>query len=85
MRESLPVLAYVATKTGGHVRPRRDRIVPRKFGKVAKLLWPQNTAAHIAAIGQVDIRTGKRWMRGEGEPAAAVLLACIEEMLREQR
>lgn len=66
----------------GRVRPARDKIVPRKFGKVAKVLWPENTAANLASLGDADERTGKRWMRGECDPPIAVVIACVVEMFR---
>ncbi len=71
-----------ASSKQGRFRPIRDKIVPRKFGRVAKVLWPENTAAHIAAIGHTDERTGKRWLRGEHEPPTCVIIACVQEMLR---
>jgi hypothetical protein len=51
-----------------------------KFGDVCRLLWPRNTAAHIAAIGKRDERTAKRWLSGEYEPPVAVLLAVVNKM-----
>jgi hypothetical protein len=59
----------------------RDRIVPRKFGAVAKLLWTK-PAAEIAHIAGVDERTGKRILRGETDVPATVALAALLEMLR---
>lgn len=73
-----------ATKSGGQSCPRGDKIVPRKFGGVAKYLWPVKTAAQLAAIGKTDERTAKRWLRGEHEPPLSIILAVIVEMLREQ-
>ena len=56
----------------------RDRLVaPPKFGAVCKLLWPQKTAAHLAAIAGRDERTAQRWIAGEYEPPVAVLVAVI--------
>lgn len=73
--------APAAAKIGGHSRPRRDKIVPRKFGVVAKMLWPK-PAAHIASIAGCDERTGKRILRGESDVPACVLLAACAEMLK---
>jgi len=56
----------------------------RKFGAVAKLLWPVKTANELAFIAKTDERTAKRWLRGEHEPPLSVVLAVIHEMLREQ-
>lgn len=78
------VVEFPANKTGGQQSPRGDKIVPRKFGGVAKYLWPVKTAASLAAIAKCDERTAKRWLSGEYEPPLSVILAVIAEMLREQ-
>ena len=77
-------MAFRATKSEGQENPSRDKIVPRKFGGVAKYLWPVKTAAELAYIAKTDERTAKRWLRGEYEPPLSVVLAVIHEMLREQ-
>lgn len=75
----------LASKIARRFRQPDDKnVVKRKFVDVARVLWPDNTAAHLAAIGGKDERTGQRWLRGEGEPPAAVLIACLQEMLRPQ-
>jgi hypothetical protein len=78
------VVPFRATKSEGQEIPGRDKIVPRKFSAVAKVLWPQKTAAELAYIAKTDERTAKRWLRGEHEPPLSVVLAVIHEMLREQ-
>ena len=56
----------VALEIGGQFRPGRDKIVPpRKFGVVARALWPDKTAAHVASICGCDERTAKRYLAGE--------------------
>jgi hypothetical protein len=74
-----------ARKSEGQENPLKDKIVPRKFSAVAKVLWPQKTAAELAYIAKTDERTAKRWLRGEHEPPLSVVLAVIHEMLREQK
>lgn len=64
----------------GHSPP----AIARKFGSVAKVLWPVKTAACLASIAKTDERTAKRWLRGEHEPPLSVVLAVVHEMLREQ-
>lgn len=59
-----------------------DKIVSRKFGAVAKVLWPLKTAAHLAAISGRDERTAARWLSGEFEPPAIVIAAVIVEITR---
>lgn len=81
MRISESPVAFVASRMRGQRCPSRDKIVPRKFGAVAKVLWTK-PAAHIASIAGVDERTGKRILRGESDVPACVILAACAEMLR---
>ena len=85
MPSSSRVVELRARKSEGQEFPDRDKIVPRKFSAVAKVLWPQKTAAELAYIAKTDQRTAKRWLRGESEPPLSVVLAVIHEMLREQK
>ena len=78
------VVSLDAIKSQRQDCPSKDKIVPRKFGGVAKYLWPVKTAACLADIARSDERTAKRWLRGENEPPLSVVLAVIHEMLREQ-
>lgn len=72
----------VATELQGHFRPGQDKIVTRKFGAVARVVWPEKTAAHIASIAGSDERTAKRWLAGEFEPPAIVIAAIIVEITK---
>lgn len=74
--------AEVAREMQGQFRPGRDKIVTRKFGIVAKALWPDKTAACVAAIANADERTAKRWLAGEFEPPAIVIAAIIVEITK---
>lgn len=60
--------------------PTRKTWSRTKFGAVAKLLWPDKTAVHLAAIAGRDPRTAERWLSGEFEPPLAVVLALIAKM-----
>lgn len=62
--------------------PNADKIVHRKFGDVAKVIWPFKTAAHVAAIANTDERTARRWLAGEFEPPAIVIAAIIVEITK---
>lgn len=55
-----------------------------KFGPVAKLIWPEKTAAAIAHIAGKEIRTAERWLSGEFEPPAIVIAAIIVEITKRQ-
>ena len=75
---------FEAIETEGQIRAGDDKIVTRKFGAVARILWPAKTAAHIAAIAGRDERTAKRWLSGEFEPPISVVLAVVNETFRVQ-
>ncbi len=74
----------VAAELQGQFRPGVDKIVTRKFGAVARVLWPDKTAAHIASIAGADERTAKRWLAGEFEPPAIVIAAIIVEITKRE-
>lgn len=69
-----------ATETERRIRQGTDKIVSRKFGAVAKVLWPHNTAAHLGAIAKTTDRAAARWLSGEHDPPITVLLACLHKM-----
>lgn len=56
-----------------------DKIVSRNFGKVAKVLWPLKTAAHLASIAKTNERTAARWLSGEFEPPYCIVEAVMHE------
>jgi len=61
-----------------------DKIVSRKFGAVAKVLWPLKTAACLASIADTNERTAARWLAGEFEPPAIVIAAVIVEITKRE-
>ena len=73
--------SIVSTENSGHCRPHTDRIVRRKFGDVAKLLWAKPDAV-IATIAGCAPRTGRRILRGEVDVPVEVVIAANIEMLR---
>ena len=73
----------VASEMQGRFMPGRDTVVPPlKFAIVARVLWPEKTAAHLASIAGKDERTAKRWLSGEYEPPGVVIAAVILEILK---
>jgi hypothetical protein len=84
MNQASQVLEFRAKQTKGRDCQGRDRLVPRRFSAVAKVLWPIKTAACLAAIAKCDERHAKRFLSGEYEPPLSIVLAVIHEMLREQ-
>ena len=71
-----------ATAIERQIQTGTDKIVSRKFGAVAKVLWPFKTAAHLAAIANTNERTASRWLAGEFEPPAIVIAAVIVEITK---
>lgn len=59
----------------GRILRGEDKIVPTPlFADVCRLIWPEKTAANLAAIADRDERTAKRWLAGEFEPPIVVAL-----------
>lgn len=82
MRSSYERQIAEASETARHLCQGTDRIVSRKFGAVAKLLWPNKTAAQLAAIANTNERTAWRWLAGEYEPPAVIIAAVIVEITK---
>lgn len=85
MRALSDFAAISSRSNEGQLRPAdspRDKSVPRKFSLVARIIWPRNTAAHLAAIARKDERTGKRYLRGELPPPAVIIAAIVNEIVR---
>ena len=83
MRAKYGSPAALAAEIGCQFRQGTDTIVsPKKFGIVAKALWPFKTAAHIATIAKTSERVAARWLSGEHEPPGCVLAAIIVEITR---
>lgn len=74
----------VAKEIGGQFRPGLDKIVTRKFGAVAKVIWPLKTAAQLAAIANTNERTAARWIAGEFEPPGIIIAAIIVEITKRE-
>lgn len=76
----------VARELQGHYRPEKDTCVPPlKWASVARLLWPQKTAAHLASLAGKDERTAKRWLAGEYEPPGIIIAAIVAEMFKREQ
>ena len=83
MRSSFGNPSEVAREIGGQFRQGTDTIVDvSQFGRVAKVLWPLKTAAHLAAIAKSNERTAARWLSGEFEPPGVILVAVLTEITR---
>lgn len=80
MRSPFGNSEIVAREIGGQFRPGRDKIVIRKFGAVARALWPEKTAAHVASICDCDERQAKRYLTGE-YPIPYVMIRRVADLM----
>lgn len=65
----------------GRLSSASDKIVPaQNWAWFARHCWPNKTACHLAAIGNSNERTAKRWLAGEFEPPNAVMCALISKL-----
>jgi hypothetical protein len=82
MHGGLPRQIEEARKIERQFRQGTDKIVSRKFGSVAKLLWPFKTAAQLAVIANTNERTAARWLSGEFEPPYVIVEAVMHETFK---
>lgn len=82
MHGSVPFGVASATEiaTRECVEPRR--IAVRNFPRIAKVLWPDKTAATLASLVGASSRTAERWVTGEIEPPNAVVILTMQEIFR---
>jgi len=64
------------------IRQGTAKIVRRKFGDVARVLWPHKTAFELAAIADTNERTAARWLSGEFEPPGIIIAAIVVEITK---
>ncbi len=65
-----------ARKIEGRISTGADRFVRSLVGPVCKVIWPEKTDAHVAAICGCDPRNARRYMSGE-IPIPSILLTAI--------
>lgn len=80
MYRSVPFGVASATEIARQLRGDERRIAGRKFPQVAKLLWPDKTAATLGAIIGASPRSCERWISGEIEPPYRVVEATMHEI-----
>jgi hypothetical protein len=61
-----------AREISGHIPTPADGIVQKPFGRIAKIIWPDDTEAWIASLAKRDVRTARRWISGEIDAPAHV-------------
>jgi hypothetical protein len=84
MRSVYEARADEARSIERQIRQGTDKIVSRNFGRVAKVLWPFKTAAHLATIAKTNERTAARWLSGEFEPPYVIIEAVMHETFKRE-
>lgn len=82
MRSVLQERIAEQTEIERQLRQGTGKIVSRKFGAVAKVLWPHKTAAQLAAIANTNERTAWRWISGEFDPPICIVEAVLHETFK---
>lgn len=55
------------------------------FAVAARALWPNKTAAHLAAGAGVTERAAKFWLAGQRDPSAEAFKAVLDEIMARRR
>jgi len=82
MGESLGQIASGAIELRGTPIPRREQSFT---GKLARLLWPHKTAAHLAARAGCSERAAKFYLAGDREWSGPAISAVMSEILERIR
>lgn len=56
-------------------------VPPKKFGAVARVLWPRKTATELAFRAGISERAAKYYLSGDRDPSRAAIAAVIAAML----
>ena len=82
MGQSLPEFGGGTTESNRHERRSTDTSVGDVLSDIAKqILWPENTAAHIAAKAGCSVRQAERYLGGHdwsGDAVAAVMQEILD-------
>jgi hypothetical protein len=66
------------------VKPRRTAETP-DFARVARILWPEKTAATLASLVGASPRTAERWVSGEIDPPYEVIELTMHRLFSRRR
>lgn len=81
MRESISGPRSIAIRMRGTRVPRAEQSFTRnKIADVARVLWPNKTAAHLAAAANCSVRAAKFYLAGDREWSGAAVSAIINEI-----
>jgi hypothetical protein len=58
-----------------------EHLCGRKFGSIAKVLWPEKTAFELSALTGASLRACEYWLAGQRSPSPAAIRAVLNEIL----
>lgn len=82
MALSSPVPAREPTEIDRPDSPVTDQMVGSVLKDVAIALWPENTAANLAALIDCNVRTVERYFEGKREWSGDAIAAVVSEILK---
>lgn len=83
MRTSTAAVAAASRETvRTHVQSASPSEQSFVLADVARLLWPKNTAAHVASIVGCSVRAAEMYLAGDREWSGDALAALIAEILK---
>jgi hypothetical protein len=83
MASVLPERANGAFESGRQLRRETDTSVGDVLTDIAKrILWPENTAAHIAVAARCSVRQAERCLGGHCEWSGDAVAAIIGEIVK---
>lgn len=79
---ALPVPKSEPTKTNRTSVQIPEQLFGSVIADVARMLWPENTAAHIAAAIKCSTRAAEYYLAGERDWSGDAIAAIVSEILR---
>lgn len=62
-----------------------DQTVENVLADIAKTLWPENTAPHLAALADCEVRSIERYIEGSRRWSGDAIAAIVAEILKRHR
>ncbi len=82
MRQSSAIAFPRAIETARPVGRFTDHLVGDVLSDIARTLWPNKTAEHVAVISDCTVRAAERYLAGDREWSSDALAAIVAEILK---
>lgn len=82
MRSSSALAVARAIETSRPVGRHTDQMVGDVLADVARALWPDKTAEHLAAAARCEVRSAERYLGGHREWSGDAMAAIVAEICR---